>query len=308
VTSIKTDKISYTDSSGSKTTTEFELFNVKHLKEQTRRHMEHHIGCSYALHSLPVNQKLSYYWKNMFFAEKMIANSKQFNDPDNYPYLPFNPSELKIYEDYNPILTDEQLLYTNSFDFYKDNEIVQDFREVERNIKAYVESVFPNPETVKSLEDKWIENLEQADIFKLFDKCLQNSSYELTREEKAYQGHKYYTIWSSRWVINKLMLYNLDTDTLFNRYEQTLTKNFQPIYKLCSIFNYALGNNNITDEEDLRVMNLNERVHQLIENKLANQFEDWFNKKHLSELKLHRLMINNDVHFHTGNAIYKVDE
>lgn len=307
MTSIKTDKISYTDSSGSKTTTEFELFNVEHLKEQTRRHMEHHIGCSYALQVLSDNDKLSFYWKNMFLAEKMIANSKQFNDPDDYPYLPFNPSELDIYKDYNPILTDEQLLYTNSFDFYKDNEIVQDFREVERNIKAYVESVFPKPENIKTLEDVK-RDLSQEHIDKLFDKCLTNSSYELTKEEKTYQGHKYYAVWSTRWVSKKLKIYKKDLDTLFQDYERTLTNNAQPIYKLCSVFNIALGNNNINEKGQPRIKNLNEQVHQLIENKLANQFEDWFKKKHSTELKLHRFMINNDVHFHTGNAIYKVDK
>jgi len=299
------DSFSYTSYSGKKETQSFELFDLDIVRMEVQGHITRHTAKYKALEVLPDEYKFDFYYEHLFECEKMICNWKGLNEAF-FGLYPLDITEVKNWEDYQPILSDDIILKTNDLILkYDKGEIT--FNQIHLYQKEYIKDNFP-------LE--WLSKEEikttQEEVFALFDKCLKNHSYQLTPQELDMFHSVNMPVQSSRWLINKLRSgkSKFDIDTYFNQFEITLQNNPQPIYKLCAPFNHQLSMNNIAEIElsdsgevvnTRRVKNLESRIHILIQDKIENMFKDWFRKKYVGDT-IRVVTIDDEMYFHTSRT------
>lgn len=300
------DTITFTSSSGEKEVKKWKLFDLELVRDEVESLIEIHNGYSFALNILPKEEKFNCWWDKMYDKEKTINNYKYLQI--DYPQYRFDIKEIRGYEDYRPIFSDDILFTTNShIDKYDSGEMT--FKECMEYTKDYLFDLFP--EDLKTTEEIASEQT-QIQVDELLNKMANNYTYELNRDELAYQSNKDFKRRVGTWFDKRFKEFRVDKDTHFTRFE-ILCQNYpQPTYKLASIFNPQLAQMTMGDY-NTREKSKEGRFHPYLLERLENRLIDWFTKKYATsddqedkDLFIDIVRIQGIKHIYTGKKELKL--
>ena len=295
---LNVDEITFTSYTGKKERVPFEFFDIGTIRTEVSNHLTNHNSCINAFKQMPDHLKWKFYYDYLFNAEMQICNWKGLKDAFFQQY-PLHIQECEGYDDYRPILSDEVLLAIHNITKEYDNHKIT-FQEYLERRKEHLQNYFPK-EWKSDIQKK---KITQSEVNEMLNRCKQNHNYELTSDELDMFNATNWSMYSTRWISRQLnSLTKLDVDTHFNRFELSCIKKPQPIRNLCATFNRQLDTHNINaDDDDLRVQNLEVRMHPIISQKIEDMFTDWYRKKYLGLERITKTLIDNEKHIITSKT------
>jgi hypothetical protein len=191
----------------------------------------------------------------------------------------FDIRDLKGYNKYLPILPNKVFLMINSWPDY--DEMGISWKEWLAKVDEYLLKHFP--EDYQKADDS-IDDITQEEVSGMLGACFSRHSYYLTdRERMIIQNKESYSGMSSRWVKKIFEVRNFDIEDNWLQFEAQAGKRPTQTYKLGSCINPQL---------DASTGMYQPKLHYLIQDKLKGMFINWFNRKHIGELKIHTQMIS----------------